>query len=32
MNAPVEQASPFVFTDSAADKVKDLIAEEGLEV
>ena len=29
MNAPVEQASPFVFTDSAADKVKDLIAEEG---
>lgn len=29
MNAPVEQASPFIFTDNAAEKVKDLIAEEG---
>ncbi|TDR32375.1 iron-sulfur cluster insertion protein ErpA [Hydromonas duriensis] len=31
MNAVTEQVSngPFVFTDSAAEKVKDLIAEEG---
>ena len=31
MNAPVEniQAAPFVFTDSAVEKVKSLIIEEG---
>ena len=29
MNAVTEMPSPFVFTDSAAAKVKDLIAEEG---
>ena len=29
MNAPVEAAMPFVFTDSACDKVKELILEEG---
>lgn len=29
MNAPTETPSPFVFTDSAVAKVKDLIAEEG---
>ena len=31
MNTAVEpvMTSPFIFTDSAADKVKDLIAEEG---
>jgi len=29
MNAPTEMPSPFVFTDSAVAKVKDLIAEEG---
>ena len=29
MNAPTEMPSPFVFTDNAASKVKDLIAEEG---
>lgn len=29
MNAPTEMPSPFVFTDSAANKVKELIAEEG---
>ena len=29
MNAVTEMTSPFVFTDSAANKVKDLIIEEG---
>ena len=29
MNAVIETPSPFVFTDSAANKVKDLIIEEG---
>ena len=29
MNAVTEVASPFVFTDSAAGKVKELIEEEG---
>ncbi|MBV8657162.1 MAG: iron-sulfur cluster insertion protein ErpA [Burkholderiales bacterium] len=29
MNAPTEFATPFVFTDNAAAKVADLIAEEG---
>ena len=29
MNAPTEMPSPFVFTDNAASKVKELIAEEG---
>lgn len=29
MNAPVEMTAPLVFTDSAANKVKDLIVEEG---
>ncbi|MEW6165454.1 MAG: iron-sulfur cluster insertion protein ErpA [Pseudomonadota bacterium] len=29
MNAPTETPNPLVFTDSAANKVKDLIAEEG---
>lgn len=29
MNAPTEMPSPFVFTDSAVTKVKELIAEEG---
>lgn len=29
MNAPTEMPSPFVFTDSAVAKVKELIAEEG---
>lgn len=29
MNAPAEMTSPLVFTDSAANKVKELIAEEG---
>jgi iron-sulfur cluster insertion protein len=29
MNAVTEMPAPFVFTDSAAAKVKDLIAEEG---
>ena len=29
MNAVTETPSPFVFTDSAANKVKDLIIEEG---
>ena len=29
MNAVIEIPSPFVFTDSAANKVKDLIIEEG---
>ena len=29
MNAPVEMPVPFVFTDSAADKVAKLIDEEG---
>ena len=29
MNTTTELASPFVFTDSAADKVKELIEEEG---
>ena len=29
MNAPAEFATPFVFTDNAATKVADLIAEEG---
>ena len=29
MNAPTETPSPLVFTDSAANKVKDLIIEEG---
>jgi len=29
MNAPAEMASPLIFTDSAANKVKELIVEEG---
>lgn len=29
MNAPTDMPAPLVFTDSAANKVKDLIAEEG---
>jgi iron-sulfur cluster insertion protein len=29
MNAPTEMPAPLVFTDAAAAKVKDLIAEEG---
>lgn len=29
MNAAAELPMPFVFTDSAANKVKDLIVEEG---
>lgn len=29
MNAPAEMPSPFNFTDSAANKVKELIVEEG---
>lgn len=29
MNAPTDMTSPFVFTDSAVSKVKELIAEEG---
>jgi iron-sulfur cluster insertion protein len=29
MNAPVEMPSPLLFTDSAANKVKELIVEEG---
>jgi iron-sulfur cluster insertion protein len=29
MNAPTEMPAPFVFTDSAANKVQELIAEEG---
>lgn len=29
MNAVADMASPFVFTDSAANKVKELIEEEG---
>jgi iron-sulfur cluster insertion protein len=29
MNAPTEMPSPFNFTDSAANKVKELILEEG---
>ncbi|MFA6314115.1 MAG: iron-sulfur cluster insertion protein ErpA [Sterolibacterium sp.] len=29
MNAPIEMPMPLLFTDSAANKVKDLIAEEG---
>lgn len=29
MNAPAEMAAPLVFTDSAANKVKELIIEEG---
>ena len=29
MNTPTEMPAPLVFTDSAAAKVKDLIAEEG---
>ncbi len=29
MNAPAEMTSPLVFTDSAANKVKELIQEEG---
>lgn len=29
MNAPTEIPSPLLFTDSAANKVKDLITEEG---
>ena len=29
MNAPLEMPSPFVFTDGAANKVKELILEEG---
>jgi len=29
MNAPTEMPSPLLFTDSAADKVKELILEEG---
>lgn len=29
MNTPPELPMPFVFTDSAANKVKDLIVEEG---
>jgi len=29
MNAPAEMPAPLLFTDSAANKVKELIAEEG---
>ena len=29
MNAPIEMQSPLLFTDSAANKVKELIQEEG---
>ncbi|MBL8479073.1 MAG: iron-sulfur cluster insertion protein ErpA, partial [Sterolibacteriaceae bacterium] len=29
MNAPIEMPAPLNFTDSAASKVKELIAEEG---
>lgn len=29
MNAPTEMPAPLVFTDSAANKVKELIVEEG---
>lgn len=29
MNAPTEMPSPLMFTDSAANKVKELIVEEG---
>jgi iron-sulfur cluster insertion protein len=29
MNAPAEMPSPLTFTDNAANKVRDLIAEEG---
>lgn len=29
MNAPTEMPAPFSFTDNAANKVKELIAEEG---
>lgn len=29
MNAPAEMPVPLIFTDNAANKVKDLIAEEG---
>jgi iron-sulfur cluster insertion protein len=29
MNAPAEMPAPLVFTDNAANKVRDLIAEEG---
>ncbi|MCX7176970.1 MAG: iron-sulfur cluster insertion protein ErpA [Proteobacteria bacterium] len=29
MNAPLEMPMPLLFTDSAANKVKELIAEEG---
>ncbi len=29
MNAPAEMTSPLIFTDSAANKVKELILEEG---
>lgn len=29
MNAPAEMTSPLIFTDSAANKVKELIVEEG---
>jgi iron-sulfur cluster insertion protein len=29
MNAPAEMTSPLLFTDSAANKVKELIVEEG---
>ncbi|MEW6293002.1 MAG: iron-sulfur cluster insertion protein ErpA [Pseudomonadota bacterium] len=29
MNAPAEMTAPLVFTDSAANKVKELIVEEG---
>lgn len=29
MNAPADMPAPLIFTDSAANKVRDLIAEEG---
>lgn len=29
MNAPAEMTTPLIFTDSAANKVKELIVEEG---
>jgi iron-sulfur cluster insertion protein len=29
MNAPTDMPAPLIFTDSAANKVKELIAEEG---
>jgi iron-sulfur cluster insertion protein len=29
MNAPAEMSTPLIFTDSAANKVKELILEEG---